>query len=583
MSVIFRILAAFALTFYLLVVHANTAFLVREQPLLAEPQAEARVLAQLDRNTPLELLERQGGWVRARAKGQEGWVRLLAVRRDSVSGPGVAQIVGLFQAADAGASSGRLVAVAGLRGLPAARSSAHALILAIGEYGPGIPLLKGVRYDADAAVLMANGMGVPAANITVLRDQELTLEGLRRAFDVLETKVAPGDEVFIYYSGHGTRVTVPEAGGERCADALLAADGQALLDAELETRLRRLAERVRRVVSFFDACHASGVSTRALGADALTPKFWAQAGAAACAQPSNAIARLAAVRSSGANVANFVHIAAARADEVAFDDPGRGGLATQAWLECLGGEARDLDSSGGLSAVELQHCAQRIIDARLAGSSLYRPHHITVIGNAGMVFGLAANDSPPVAEAGAGARNAALAALRDLFANRDDRRQIEFRASRDHVRIGRDRVELSLRSSHPGYVYILMVGSDGASFDMLFPNRRDEQNFVRAGEVLNLPRAGWGLIAGGPPGENHLLAIVSDRPRDFSALGMRPVGPFSALTANRPGARADLLQAFALAEAAEDCAPSSGMRVLTLVDRCSDAYGAAWLTLREVE
>jgi len=563
---------------------ADTAQLIRDQPLLAEPQAEARVLTRLDRATPLVLLERQGGWVKVRAEREEGWVRLLAIRRDSVSGPGAAEIVGLFRAVDSGAPSGRLVAVSGLRGLPAARSSAHALILAIGEYGAGIPPLKGVRHDADAAVMMANGMGVPAGNITVLRDGELTLAGLRRAFDALEARVAPGDQVFIYYSGHGTRMAVPEAGGERCAEALLAADGQAMLDEELEARLRRLAERARRVVSFFDACHSGGVTTRALSTDGLTPRFWAKSGTASCNPPSNAIARLTVTRSLGSGAGNFVHIAAARADEVSLDDPKRGGLATQAWLECLGGEARDLDGSGGLSVDELRQCAQGLITARVARSTQFSPHHVTLTGNTGMVFGLAASEGPTKPpSASASTRSGALAALHDLFANRDDRRRVEFRASRDSYRIGRDRVGFSLTSSHPGHVYILMVGSDGSSFDMLFPNRRDSQNFLRAGETLNLPRVGWDIVAGGPPGVNHLLAIVSDIPRDFSGIGMRPTGPFSSLEADRPGARRDIQLVFAQPEEEDRCKPRGATRALAVVESCSDAYGAALLDIREVE
>ena len=59
------------------------------------------------------------------------------------------------------------------------------------------------------------------------------------------------------------------------------------------------------------------------------------------------------------------NIAAARDNEVSLDMPGKGGVATQAWRDCITGAAVDRDGSGGLSADEIRTCAQDRINVML--------------------------------------------------------------------------------------------------------------------------------------------------------------------------------------------------------------------------
>ena len=44
-----------------------------------------------------------------------------------------------------------------------------------------------------------------------------------------------------------------------------------------------------------------------------------------------------------------------------------------------------------------------------------------------------------------------------------------------------------MRSSHDGYVYLVMLGSDRRSFHLLFPNGLDRDNAPNAGSPLVLP------------------------------------------------------------------------------------------------
>ena len=82
-----------------------------------------------------------------------------------------------------------------------------------------------------------------------------------------------------------------------------------------------------------------------------------------------------------------------------------------------------------------------------------------------------------------------------------------------------------------------MVGSDGKTFDMIFPNRLDKNNFIQVGQSLKLPRTDWEIVAQGPVGKNQLLAIVADAPREFGSAGLKPAGPFSMIEASPASAR----------------------------------------------
>lgn len=440
-----------------------------------------------------------------------------------------------------------------LLALPAAAES-HALIMTISAYQGGVPPLHGVAHDGESARSIARGMGVKDANMRHYRDGELTLAGMQRAFDELQERVADGDQVFIYFSGHGGRqlVRVP---GERCAESLITVEGMGFIDVELESRLKRLAAKAHKLVVLLDACHSGGATQRSLGGKQpeFAAKFFARSGPDECERPINVLTRSlgASSRSAGSGAGNYVYIAAARDNEVSLDMPAKGGVATQAWRDCINGAARDRDGSGGLSAAEIQACAQDKINAQLKGIKGFLPHHVTIVGNPNAVLSFPERNVP--------VKTSAYNALLDIYNSRDDRRSVSLQGAKSAFRIGKDHVDFSLTSSHAGYAYLLMVGSDGKSFDMLFPNQLDSANAVEAGQTLRLPRPNWQIKAGGPAGRNHLLAIVADSPREFASIGMQPAGPFSMIAVSADASRN--LQ----------------------VHAASAGYGAAMMVLEEVD
>jgi hypothetical protein len=526
----------------------------------------------------------------------------------------------LLKLDDGRSGKGNLIATTGIRGFSKpANPSAHALIMTIGDYQGNIPKLKGVQFDAASAIDIALRMGVPAANMHLLKDGDLTLAGMRKAFDDLEAQLGGNDQVFIYYSGHGGRQLVQEPEGERCAESLISVDGQAFTDIEMESRLKNLSRKTQKTIVFLDACHSGGVTTRAIGS--ATPLFsaksWTPPGLS-CTKPTNVLTRnivLSKTPISGAG-ANFVYVAAARDSEISLDQPGRGGVATQAWQACLSGAAKDTDGSGGLSAEEVRTCAQDRIDQQLKDVQGYLPHHVSMTGNQSMVLSylakppetptpVAAAPAPapaapvvkppvpsapaapaafvtaPIATPVAAAKPSAIAALNDIYNSRDDRRLTTLTAAKSSLKIGKDFIDFTLTSREGGHVYLLMVGSDGQTFDLLFPNQLDRNNVIEAGGSLRLPRPAWQLSAEGPPGKDTLLAVVSDSPRDFGLAGLKPSGPFSAIEA--VGAKdIQLVTSGAAKPADAQCSDPQATRNLAVKKRCSTGYSAALLTVEEV-
>jgi hypothetical protein len=65
---------------------AQTGFAARAADLLERPAASARATGKLTKKQPLQVLAREGNWVRVGAGPASGWVRLMDVRLDPPPG-----------------------------------------------------------------------------------------------------------------------------------------------------------------------------------------------------------------------------------------------------------------------------------------------------------------------------------------------------------------------------------------------------------------------------------------------------------------------------------------------------------------
>jgi uncharacterized protein YraI len=86
---------------------------LRNDKLYSQPSASASVAGSVAKGASVNILAKQGGWLRVTAGKSTGWVRLLSVRAGAGCGPGW----GCGRRATTKSDPSRVVAVAGLRGL----------------------------------------------------------------------------------------------------------------------------------------------------------------------------------------------------------------------------------------------------------------------------------------------------------------------------------------------------------------------------------------------------------------------------------------------------------------------------------
>jgi serine/threonine protein kinase len=112
------------------------------------------------------------------------------------------------------------------------------------------------------------------------------------------------------------------------------------------------------------------------------------------------------------------------------------------------------------------------------------------------------------------------AALEDIVRHADPLMAVNTLTNKSQLTIGRDKLLFQVKSSVPGYLYVYLAGTDQSHFYLLFPNALDKRNHIEANTLVELPRKGWHITAGGPPGVNHIVTVVSPHPRDLGQLGL---------------------------------------------------------------
>ena len=498
-------------------------------------------------------------------------------------------------------------------------SNRSALIIGVGEYGySGVTPLVGVKHDMVSAAKIAAAMGIPESNVKYLRNSQATKTNILEALKQLGDTSGDGSRTFVYFSGHGTR----QSAGNECVEGLLTYEGSTISNQEFAGATQKIAKTSDKFITLVDACHSEGVvppKTRALIKDQLTPKFYMKSGTAAdaCSVISNYKTRslLPEVTKLGALKENFVQVSSSRPDEVSFDEPDKGGLATQGIRDCLLSQAKDTNQSGAVTLEEVQQCAQRFVDGRLKNVPGIKPHHITVTGNRNLIPvqrppTVVALATPPVeppkpvvapptlpvivaapAPAPAPAPQppvtsatpialpapekippqepllASLATLKDIEQQRNPKRMVDVKVSKPVMKIGKDSLDLSIKSSHDGYIYMILLGSDAKSFYVLYPNGLDKNNAIKAGQTVRIPKPDWEVKAAGPEGTNNLLVMVSDSPRKLNTLTMaEPTAaePFT-YALNDIGGRSALIN------------------FLTSSDGKSESFGAKLVAIKEVK
>ena len=185
-------------------------------------------------------------------------------------------------------------------------------------------------------------------------------------------------------------------------------------------------------------------------------------------------------------------------------------------------------------------------------------------------------DTPPAGSPVAPPPFSVLAALQDIVTRSDPQLAVSALADKTTLTIGSDRLQFQVNASEAGYLYLYFAGTDMSQVHLLFPNQIDKNNRIEAHRALVLPRQGWSIGAAGPAGTNHIVAVVSRRPRDLTSAGLR-------------GGNDDIAE-FDLAVAEQRWAQPRGPTSLLVGSAicdgggvCDEGYGATMLRIEEVD
>lgn len=88
---------------------------LKADKLVAEPFADAKPVGSLAKGAAVTILKKSGGWYQVKAKGGQGWVRMLSVRRGQAGKGSAASDVAALSTGRAG--TGQIVSTTGVRGL----------------------------------------------------------------------------------------------------------------------------------------------------------------------------------------------------------------------------------------------------------------------------------------------------------------------------------------------------------------------------------------------------------------------------------------------------------------------------------
>lgn len=409
------------------------------------------------------------------------------------------------------------------------------LIMTISDYR-NAPL-PGVRYDANNAMELAQKLGYDTSRVTVLRDQQITANGMRQALSDFSARVQNNDRVFIYYSGHGASYLNSRG---QCSAALVSQDEKLVDTQEIKKHLDQIKGKVQDVLVIFDACYsgghqdlalmAAGGSQRggksAMRAEGLSSKAWMPKEGERCDTPVNFTKSWPSPTLGARGISNpennFTFIAAASEQQVALDDKEKGGLATTSLLQCA---TDGVATSALASPATLAKCAQAKINASVPSlnaryGSKWTAHDLQVDGNTQRPLVSVRTVAPSSVEPGltVPSTNAGrvMQSFKQILAGANGNWVLSVQPTKQTVALGLPESERAVffpySTNQSGYGYLLYVGSDGIDMMQMFP---------APGQLgSKLPTQGKfpGVRIDGPAGKNTFLFILSKTTRSFDDI-----------------------------------------------------------------
>lgn len=438
------------------------------------------------------------------------------------------------------------------------RREGRALLIGIDRYRYVSPLIGTVNDAHAMKAYVTSHLGFDDRDVRMLLDGEATRENILRAIENwLIDGTGDGDDVFLYYSGHGfQQLDDNDDETDRLDETLVPVDvtigGNGvprgmITDDEIATLLAQLPG--RRVHVVIDACH-SGTSDRLAIMDAgveswryvKTPRGpdgaplrvgTAETDANTATGRPIAQEAFVSTKDPGVNRLDIAVWAAVRADQKALVDEEvlsePGSVFTRRLLWGARDGKADANADGVVSRSELHAYLVRESEAycvrhpRRCGNGLTPQLHVESGGMERAAF------SPGRASRSA-ATNTTVA--KDIFVRRAERlvapsehgMQLDIEPGTS-LPVGSS-VDIVVESDKDGHLVLLDVDPTGRMVQ-IFPNEFSERkgvtNSIRAGQTMRIPGTdgGFRFSVEPPVGEGMLLAVVTDQGLQLSGLVSR--------------------------------------------------------------
>ena len=153
----------------------------------------------------------------------------------------------------------------------------RALLIGVNKY-PNLPDYSQLRGCVNDVELMRRTLetsfGFPPGNITVLRDEEATHNGIRRAMETIIKDCRPNDIVVFHFSGHGSQMAAAGDKPRGYDESIMPYDSGRMnnpkfprqvppcdiRDTDIQAWLARLTQKTPHVTLVFDSCHSGSIT-----------------------------------------------------------------------------------------------------------------------------------------------------------------------------------------------------------------------------------------------------------------------------------------------------------------------------------
>lgn len=432
----------------------------------------------------------------------------------------------------------------------------HALLIGVNDYAdPNIADLRGTAMDVqNMRRMLVEDLGFAEDAIMSLTEEGATRAAIFEAIDEwLINQTKPGDRIYLYFSGHGAQVEIPDGDSYRLTSGLVPYDadngvsssattaGGLVLGSQLGDYVRRMQGRDVTIV--VDACH-SGSLTRNVGGPTqlasvrtITP-FGPSRLAVEDITPELIEQQRTEVRLFDFNARNGEPIegvavwSAATLAQYSWDSP-EGGIFTRSFIAGIRDREAAFDEDGRVTASSLlDHvridtaaycadnpaCAELGFTPELLSQPDYRATVIVPYAADAETLAGPVDDLPELAPI-------AVAELVELaegvMAHENDFvLEAEILPGSD-LAVG-DTVRFRILSEASGRVVVLDTGPDG-QLRRIFPNEYSEavghDGMIAGGSVLTIPDQNYPFeFTATDAGPGALMVLVAEPDVDLSAL-----------------------------------------------------------------